>query len=140
MVVVASRFGLLEPKRAMRVRGWRKIGAATVRWPGAILVGAVVAALVGLIALPGYHTIYDDRIYLPKDIPANVGYDAAFRHFSQAKMNPDLMMVESDHDLRNPADFLVIDKIAKALGLGYPGGPALERLVDFCLGFNPRSG
>src|SRR5690625_7481960 len=30
-------------------------------------------------------------------------------------MNPDLMMIETDHDLRNPADFLVIDKIAKAL-------------------------
>ena len=30
-------------------------------------------------------------------------------------MNPELLMVESDHDLRNSADFLVIDKIAKAI-------------------------
>ncbi|BBX85407.1 MMPL/RND family transporter [Mycolicibacterium aubagnense] len=116
VIAVATRFGrVLEPRMNTRTAGWHRVGTATVRWPGAILVGAVVAALVGLIALPGYHTIYDDRIYLPKDIPANVGYDAAFRHFSQAKMNPDLMMVESDRDLRNPADFLVIDKIAKAL-------------------------
>ncbi|WP_071287179.1 RND family transporter [Mycolicibacterium llatzerense] len=116
VISVATRFRrVLEPRTNTRTAGWHRVGTATVRWPGAILVGAVVAALVGLIALPGYHTIYDDRIYLPKDIPANVGYDAAFRHFSQAKMNPDLMMVESDHDLRNPADFLVIDKIAKAL-------------------------
>jgi len=116
VISVATRFRrILEPRMNTRTAGWHRVGTATVRWPGAILVGAVVAALVGLIALPGYHTIYDDRIYLPKDIPANVGYDAAFRHFSQAKMNPDLMMVESDHDLRNPADFLVIDKIAKAL-------------------------
>ncbi|MHA7666931.1 MMPL/RND family transporter [Mycolicibacterium sp. HS_4_1] len=116
VISVATRFRrVLEPRMNTRTAGWHRVGTATVRWPGAILVGAVVAALVGLIALPGYHTIYDDRIYLPKDIPANVGYDAAFRHFSQAKMNPDLMMVESDHDLRNPADFLVIDKIAKAL-------------------------
>ena len=28
IITVASRFGLLEPKRAMRIRGWRKIGAA----------------------------------------------------------------------------------------------------------------
>ncbi|OBJ35954.1 hypothetical protein A5630_08545 [Mycolicibacterium mucogenicum] len=116
VISVATRFRrVLEPRKNTRTAGWHRVGTATVRWPGAILVGAVVAALVGLIALPGYHTIYDDRIYLPKDIPANVGYDAAFRHFSQAKMNPDLMMVESDHDMRNPADFLVIDKIAKAL-------------------------
>ncbi len=30
-------------------------------------------------------------------------------------MNPELLMIESDHDLRNSADFLVIDKIAKAV-------------------------
>ena len=30
-------------------------------------------------------------------------------------MNPELLMVQSDHDLRNSADFLVIDKIAKAI-------------------------
>ena len=71
--------------------------------------------LVGLLALPGYHTTYNDRIYLPADIPANVGQAAADRHFSEAKMNPELVMVEADHDLRNPADFLVIDKIAKAM-------------------------
>ena len=116
LISVCSRFGrVLEPRGAAKTRGWRRVGTATVRWPGAILVGAVVASLIGLLALPGYRTTYNDRIYLPKTVSANVGYDAAFRHFSQAKMNPDLMMIETDHDLRNPADFLVIDKIAKAL-------------------------
>ena len=115
IVVVASRFGLLEPKRAMRTRGWRKIGAAVVRWPGPILVGAIALALIGLLTLPGYKTNYNDRSYLPADIPANEGYAAADRHFSQARMNPELLMIESDHDLRNSADFLVIDKIAKAI-------------------------
>ena len=115
IVVVASRFGLLEPKRAMRVRGWRKIGAAIVRWPGPILVATIALALVGLLTLPGYRTNYNDRNYLPADTPANEGYAAADRHFSQARMNPEVLMVESDHDLRNSADFLVINKIAKAI-------------------------
>jgi RND superfamily putative drug exporter len=116
VVTIASRFGkVLEPKRAMRVRGWRKVGAAVVRWPGPILVGTVALALVGLLTLPGYRTNYNDRNYLPADLPANEGYAAADRHFSPARMNPELMMIESDHDLRNSADFLVIDKIAKAV-------------------------
>jgi putative drug exporter of the RND superfamily len=116
VISVASRSAsVLEPKRMTRARGWRRIGTATVRWPGAILVGAIAVSLVGLLTLPGYHTTYNDRIFLPGDIPANVGYAAADRHFSQAKMNPDLMMIQTDHDLRNPADFLVIDKIAKAM-------------------------
>ena len=115
IVVVASRFGLLEPKRTMRVRGWRKIAAAVVRWPGPILVGTVALALVGLLTLPGYRTNYNDRNYLPPDTSANEGYAAADRHFSQARMNPEVLMIESDHDLRNSADFLVINKIAKAI-------------------------
>ena len=116
IIAVASRFGnVLEPKRAMRVRGWRKIGAAVVRWPGPILVGTIALSLIGLLTLPGYRTNYNDRNYLPADLPANEGYAAADRHFSQARMNPELLMIESDHDLRNSADFLVIDKIAKAV-------------------------
>ncbi|MGB2923603.1 MAG: MMPL family transporter [Mycobacterium sp.] len=115
VVTSASRFGLLEPKRAMRVRGWRKIGAATVRWPGAILVASVAVSLIGLLALPGYQTSYNDRNYLPDDIQSNIGYAAAERHFSPARLNPEMLMVETDHDLRNPADFIVIEKIAKAL-------------------------
>jgi putative drug exporter of the RND superfamily len=116
LISIVTRFGrILEPRRTKGARGWRRVGAATVRWPGAVLVMAIVLCLVGLLALPGYHTTYNDRIYLPADIPANVGQAAADRHFSEAKMNPELVMVEADHDLRNPADFLVIDKIAKAM-------------------------
>jgi putative drug exporter of the RND superfamily len=116
VIATASRFGkVLEPKRAMKVYGWRKIGAAVTRWPGPILVGTIALALVGLLTLPGYRNSYNDRNYLPKSVPANVGYAAADRHFSPARMNPELLMIESDHDLRNSADFLVINKIAKAV-------------------------
>ncbi|WP_066897529.1 RND family transporter [Mycolicibacterium houstonense] len=116
IITVASRFGkVLEPKRAMRTRGWRKIGAAVVRWPGPILIATIALSLIGLLTLPGYRTNYNDRNYLPADLPANTGYAAADRHFSQARMNPELLLVESDHDLRNSADFLVVDRIAKRI-------------------------
>ncbi|CAM3695675.1 MMPL family transporter [Mycolicibacterium frederiksbergense] len=88
VISVATRFGtILEPKRAMRTRGWRKIGAVIVRWPGPVLVGTIALSMVGLLALPGYQTNYNDRQYLPADLPAQVGYAAADRHFSQARMN-----------------------------------------------------
>jgi RND superfamily putative drug exporter len=116
VISVATRFRqILEPQRTQRIRGWRKIGAVVVRWPGPVLIMTIAVALVGLLALPGYQTNYNDRKYLPADLPANAGYAAADRHFSQARMNPELLMIESDHDLRNSADFLVIDKIAKAI-------------------------
>ena len=115
VLAVASFFKLLDPKRILQTRGWRRIGTAIVRWPVPILAVTIGIALVGLLALPGYTTDYDNRHYLPADTPANVGYAAADRHFNQARLNPELLMIETDHDMRNPADFLVLDKVAKAI-------------------------
>lgn len=112
---VGSRFGLFDPKRLLKVRGWRRVGTVVVRWPLPVLVATCAIALVGLLALPGYKTSYNDRDYLPDFIPANQGYAAADRHFSQARMKPEILMIESDHDMRNPADFLVLDKLAKGI-------------------------
>lgn len=115
IITVASRFGLLEPKRAMRIRFWRRLGAAVVRWPGWILTMTILLALIGLLTLPGYQPSYNDRKYLPADLPSNEGFAAAERHFPVARMNPEMLLVESDKDLRNSADFLVIDRITKAV-------------------------
>ncbi|HMZ12616.1 MAG TPA: MMPL family transporter [Mycobacterium sp.] len=115
ILVVGSRFGLLDPKRMMKTRGWRKVGTATVRWPKPILAAATSIVLLGLLAMIGYKTSYDDRRYIPADVPANVGYTAAEKHFSTARLNPDIMTIQSDHDMRNPTDMIVLDRIAKAL-------------------------
>jgi RND superfamily putative drug exporter len=115
VIAVGSRFGLFDPKRRIAVRRWRRVGTAIVRWPVPILAAACAIALLGLLTLPGYRTSYNDRLYLPKDIPANLGYATADRHFSQARMKPEILMIESDHDMRNPADFLVLNKLAKAV-------------------------
>ncbi|HET9892632.1 MAG TPA: MMPL family transporter, partial [Mycobacterium sp.] len=115
VLTVASFFKLLDPKRTLKTRGWRRIGTAVVRWPAPVLAVTIGVALVGLLALPGYKTDYDNRHFLPADTPANVGYAAADRHFDQARLNPELLMIETDHDLRNPADFIVLDKVAKAV-------------------------
>jgi RND superfamily putative drug exporter len=115
ILTLGAKAGIFEPKRAMRTRGWRRIGTAIVRWPGAVLVGACALALVGLVALPGYKTSYDTRPYMPASAPANVGYTEAEKHFSRARLEPELLMIQADHDLRDPADMLILDKIAKAV-------------------------
>jgi putative drug exporter of the RND superfamily len=115
VLTMGSHFGAFDPKRKMRTQGWRRIGTAIVRWPGPILAVTSAVALIGLLALPGYKTNYDARLYLPASAPANVGYAAAERHFSQARLNPELLMIETDHDMRNPADMLVLERVAKAI-------------------------
>jgi RND superfamily putative drug exporter len=120
VVVIAGRFGLLEPKRNVRATGWRRVGTSIVRWPGPILAVSLGVAAIGLIALPGAGISYDGRPYLPENAPANIGYQAAERHFSEARLNPELLMLESDHDMRNPADMLILERVAKAV-LHTPG-------------------
>jgi putative drug exporter of the RND superfamily len=116
VLVVGSRFGLFEPKRKVTARRWLRIGTAIVRWPAPILVAALAVTHILLLALPGYQTSYNDSKYIPKDIPANLGLAAAQRHFPQSSTaTPDILLVEADHDMRNPADFLVLNKLAKAI-------------------------
>lgn len=136
-VVVGGRFGLLEPKRKVIVRRWRRLGTAIVRWPVPLFATACVVALIGLLALPGYQTSYDDRRYVPDDVPANLGYAAADKHFPSSRMMPDLLLIEADRDMRNPADLLILNKLAKAIfavpgvskvqGITRPEGSPIER-------------
>src|SRR5246127_1311548 len=95
-LTVASFFKLMDPKRKLQTRGWRRIGTAIVRWPAPVLAVTIAVALVGLLALPGYKTDYDNRHFLPADTPANVGYAAADRHFDQARLNPELLMIDTE--------------------------------------------
>jgi RND superfamily putative drug exporter len=129
VMAAGSRFGLFESKRAIRTRRWRRIGTAIVRWPAPILVASLAVALVGLLALPGYQPSYSDQKFIPKDIPSSVGLTAAARHFPTSLMAaPDLLMIESDHDMRNPADFLVLNKVAKAV-FAVPGIAAVQAVT-----------
>ena len=79
---------------------------------------------------------YKERLFIPQDAPSNIGWAAAERHFSQARMLPEVLMIESDHDMRNSADFLVLDRLAKGIfrvegisrvqGITRPQGTPLE--------------
>ncbi|AYE96880.1 MMPL family transporter [Mycobacterium paragordonae] len=114
VVFAGSKFHLFESKSTARQgRMWRRVGTAVVRWPAPILAVSTAIVLIGMVALPSFVTSYNDRYYLPASAPSNLGQQAADRHFSQARMDPDMLMVEADHDMRNPADMLVLDRVAK---------------------------
>ncbi len=113
VLTVASRLGAFDSKHELSERNWRKIGTVVVRWPKPIIIVTSVIAIIGFISVLTYVPNYDDRKFTSAYLPANVGYAAADRHFSQARMNPEMLMIEADHDLRDPTGMLVIDRIAK---------------------------
>jgi RND superfamily putative drug exporter len=115
ILTVGSKFGLLDPKRELSTRGWRKVGTIVVRWPVPIIVVTAVIAIIGFVSLLTYVPQYNDQKFTPANMPANIAMTAAERHFSQARMNPELLMLEADHDLRDPSDMLVVDRVAKSV-------------------------
>ncbi|WP_084027696.1 MMPL/RND family transporter [Mycobacterium avium] len=150
LLVVASRFGFFDPKRQVSERGWRKIGTVVTRWPVPIIVIAAFIAVIGFVSLTTYIPSYNDKKFTPPDIAANVAQTAAERHFSPARMNPELLMVEADHDLRDPADMLIIDRIAKSVfherGIGRVqtitrplGAPIEHSSLPFVIAMNSSS-
>lgn len=112
---LGSLFGLFDPKRRVKARLYRRIGASVVRWPKPILVASAAAVLVGAVFVPTYQVNYDDRAYQPPDAPAKQGFAAADRHFPPSKLFTEMLMVESDHDMRNSADFISLDRVSKSL-------------------------
>ncbi|WP_204808358.1 RND family transporter [Mycobacterium riyadhense] len=132
VLAVGSFFKLFDPKRRMNTQRWRRVGTAIVRWPGPIFAMSVLIALIGLLALPSYKTTYDLRKFMPASMPSNVGDTAAGRHFSQARLNPEVLLIETDHDMRNPVDMLVLDKVAK--GIFHTPGIAQVKAITRPLG------
>ncbi|WP_322861322.1 RND family transporter [Mycobacterium europaeum] len=129
LLVVAGRFGVFDPKRVITTHRWRRIGTAIVRWPAPILITTLAIALIGLLTLPNYNPSYDDQKFIPTDIPASVGNAAAQRHFPQSRtMMPEILLLESDHDLRNPADMIVLNKVAKGI-LAVPGVSTVQSVT-----------
>jgi transport protein len=115
LLTLGSLFGLFDPKQMTLGRLYRRIGASVVRWPVPILAASTAVVLLGAIFVPSYHVSYDDRAYQPASGAANQGFTASDRHFPSSKLFTEMMMVESDHDMRNSADFISLDRVAKEL-------------------------
>lgn len=136
VLTVGSLFGMFDPRTSTKGYLYRRIGASVVRWPVPILAASSAVVMVGAIFVPTYRQNYDDRQYQPAGAPANLGFQAADRHFPKSKLFSEMLMVETDHDMRNSADFISLDRVAKALirlhgvamvqGMTRPLGRALE--------------
>jgi len=128
LLTLGSRRGLFDPRRLNSGRLYRHIATSVVRWPKPVFVASAVVVLVGAVFVPTYQVGYDDRAYQPADAPAKLGFEAADRHFPQSKLMSELLMVESDHDMRNSADFISLDRAAKSL-IRLPGVAMVQSIT-----------
>ena len=99
-----------------------------VRWPVPILAASSAVVMLGAVFVPTYKQNYDDRQYQPASASAKKGFAAADRHFPPSKLFSEMLMVETDHDMRNSADFISLDRVAKAL-IRLPGVAMVQSIT-----------
>jgi len=141
---VASRAHLEAMVPTMR----RALAAAGIEKPDAIAVtigpGLAGALLVGVAAAKAYALAWDVPLYAVNHLGGHVAVDT----LEHGPMPPCIaLLVSGGHthllrvsDLGEPIEELgttvddaageAFDKVARLLGLGYPGGPAIDRLAD----------
>ncbi|MDV3123562.1 RND family transporter [Mycobacterium sp. 21AC1] len=128
LLTLGSLFGLFDPKRMAKAHLYRRIGTSVVRWPKPVFVASCAVVLIGAVFVPTYRVSYDDRAYQPAGGSANLGFEAADRHFSQSKLFSEMLMIESDHDMRNSADFISLDRAARSL-IRLPGVAMVQSIT-----------
>jgi putative drug exporter of the RND superfamily len=128
LLTVGSLFGLFDPRQQAKAHLYRRIGTSVVRWPVPILAASTAVVMLGAVFVPTYRVNYDDRQYQPASAPANRGFAAADRHFSKSKLFSEMLMVETDHDMRNSADFISLDRVARSL-IRLPGVAMVQSIT-----------
>ncbi|MFC9437110.1 RND family transporter [Nocardia sp. NPDC057030] len=128
LLALGSRLGFLEPRPQSSQRRWRRIATAVVRWPGPVLAAGLTVLVIAILVLPTFRPSFNERIAQPSDSPANLGIAAADRHLPPNIMSPSMFLVESDHDLRNPADLIALAKLTNAVAQ-VPGVSAVQGIT-----------
>jgi putative drug exporter of the RND superfamily len=128
LLTLGSLFGLMDPRGTEKGLLYRRIGTSVVRWPVPVLAASAAAVMLGAIFVPTYQVNYDDRQYQPRNTGSNQGFEAADRHYPKSKLFSEMLMVETDHDMRNSADFISLDRVARAL-IRIPGVAEVQSIT-----------
>ncbi|OBJ11433.1 hypothetical protein A5624_13910 [Mycobacterium sp. 1482292.6] len=125
LMSLAIRRGYLEPRPSTTARRWRRVGTSVARWPGPILVAALGLCLLVALPLAGMRVGFNEPAATPSSTDSNRGYASAGRHFAANSLLPDVVAIQADHDLRNPAGLIAIERITRHI-MAVPGVRAVQ--------------
>lgn len=115
LIRMASKFGFAEPKSSVTRYGWRRLAVVIVRWPAPVLTGTLLVLIVCALPLAVLKLSFNELKGQPADTPSNLAFAAADRHFGQNRLMPDLVLIQADHDLRNAADLIELDRVSAGI-------------------------
>lgn len=94
---------------------WRRLGTTMARWPAALLAVAALVIPLCIANLANYSVSYNDLDFAPTSVESSKGYAASDRHFPKSQLSMDNLYMEADHDMRNTADMISLDRIVKSV-------------------------
>jgi RND superfamily putative drug exporter len=83
------------------------------RWPAPLLIAGTVILLVCALPLLGMRLSYDVPAFHSATVESNRGYSAVDQHFPPNRLMPEIVLIQSDHDLRNPAGLIAIERVTR---------------------------
>lgn len=117
LVALAGRYGLAQPRKLNRQTGrrWRRVGTIVARWPGPMLVASALVLAICALPVAGLQLGFDEIAAQPDSTQANRGYQAMNRHFPPNRLLPEIVAIKAEHDLRNPAGLIAIERVTRKL-------------------------
>ena len=116
---LAGRHGLAQPRRRVAAtvpgRSWRRVGTVVARWPGPVLVASALVLVICALPVVGVRLGFDELAAQPDTTHANRGYQAMDRHFPPNRLLPEIVSIETDHDLRNPAGVIAVERVTRKI-------------------------
>jgi RND superfamily putative drug exporter len=113
IIALAGPRGWIKPRRGLTNRLWRRSGIRIVRRPKIHLAASLILLifLAACASLVRYN--YDDRKTLPGSVESAIGYSAMARHFPLDSLTPQVIFVQSPHDLRSPQALADLEQMAQ---------------------------
>lgn len=115
LLALAGSRGWAEPRPERGAALWQRVAAGVAARPARMAAAALVP-LVALAALyPLLELSLDSRSSQPDDTGSNRGYALLERHFPINEVLPDFVLIQADHDLRNPRDLALLELAADSV-------------------------
>jgi RND superfamily putative drug exporter len=128
LLTIGSRIGWIQPRKARAHPIWRTVGTVIVRWPVPLIAIAALFIPLCILNLGSYRVSYNDQDFAPPTVQSVEGYNAADKHFPPSWLNNDIVYLKSDHDMRNTADMISLDHLARAI-INTPGVAMLQSVT-----------
>lgn len=94
---------------------WDRLAELVMTRPWRVLAFSLLPVVLPLLALPTLRTSHDTLSTLPPSADAVQGYEALSRHLPPGETAPLVLVIDSDHDVYDPAAFRALGDLSRNL-------------------------